>query len=94
MLEGRNIRTAVVVGAGPVGCLSAIALAKQGWNVEIYEGRPGARRIAARSRPRAHGLNYRPSPAVIEVSGPAAIHKPSHLVSRNHSSACNRPWGI
>lgn len=32
---------AIVIGAGPVGCLSAIALAKQGWNVEIYEGRAG-----------------------------------------------------
>lgn len=34
-------RKAVVVGAGPVGCLSAISLAKMGWTVEIYEGRPG-----------------------------------------------------
>jgi NADPH-dependent 2,4-dienoyl-CoA reductase/sulfur reductase-like enzyme len=34
---------AVVAGAGPVGCLAAIALAKQGWTVDIYEGRPGAR---------------------------------------------------
>lgn len=35
-------RKAVVVGAGPVGCLSAMAMAKAGWDVEIYEGRPGA----------------------------------------------------
>ena len=31
----------VVVGAGPVGCLVAIALANMGWVVEIYETRPG-----------------------------------------------------
>lgn len=35
------MKKAVIVGAGPVGCLSALALAKQGWKVEIYEGRPG-----------------------------------------------------
>jgi NADPH-dependent 2,4-dienoyl-CoA reductase/sulfur reductase-like enzyme len=34
-------RKLVVVGAGPVGCLAAIALAKMGWSVEIYEARPG-----------------------------------------------------
>lgn len=32
---------AVVVGAGPVGCLSAMALAKLGWDVTIYERRAG-----------------------------------------------------
>ena len=34
-------RKAVVVGAGPVGCLCAIALSNMGWEVEIYEARPG-----------------------------------------------------
>lgn len=34
-------KKAVVVGAGPVGCLAALALAKRGWSVELYEGRPG-----------------------------------------------------
>lgn len=34
-------RKAVVVGAGPVGCLAALALAKQGWNVGVFEIRPG-----------------------------------------------------
>ena len=33
-------RKAVVVGAGPVGCLMALALAKRGWSVDLYEGRP------------------------------------------------------
>jgi kynurenine 3-monooxygenase len=36
-------RKAVVVGAGPVGCLAAMALAKRGWRVDLYEGRPGTR---------------------------------------------------
>src|SRR6202042_2586370 len=36
-------RKAVVVGGGPVGCLSAMALARMGWDVEIYEIRPGLR---------------------------------------------------
>ena len=40
-MESPRSRKAVIVGAGPVGCLTAIALAKQGWNVEVYEGRPG-----------------------------------------------------
>lgn len=34
-------RHVVVVGAGPVGCLAALALAKRGWRVSVYEGRPG-----------------------------------------------------
>ncbi|KAJ7508586.1 FAD/NAD-binding domain-containing protein [Mycena galericulata] len=34
---------AVVVGAGPVGCLSAMALAKLGWDVVMYERRPDSR---------------------------------------------------
>lgn len=35
-------RKAIIVGAGPVGCLAAIALANKGWSVEVYEGRAGA----------------------------------------------------
>lgn len=35
-------RKAVIVGAGPVGCLAAIALANRGWTVDVYEGRAGA----------------------------------------------------
>lgn len=34
-------RKLIVVGAGPVGCLTAIALANMGWAVDIYEARPG-----------------------------------------------------
>lgn len=36
-----NAPSVIVVGAGPVGCLAAIALAKLRWNVVIYEARPG-----------------------------------------------------
>ncbi|TDL14931.1 FAD/NAD-P-binding domain-containing protein [Rickenella mellea] len=34
---------AAVVGAGPVGCLAALNFAKEGWDVELYEGRPDIR---------------------------------------------------
>jgi 2-polyprenyl-6-methoxyphenol hydroxylase-like FAD-dependent oxidoreductase len=36
-------RKAIVCGAGPVGCLAAMALAQMGWHVDIYEGRDGKR---------------------------------------------------
>ena len=35
-------KKAIVVGAGPVGCLTALALAKRGWVVDLFEGRPGS----------------------------------------------------
>jgi len=38
-----TLRTVVVVGAGPVGCLAAIMFARRGWQVQVYEGRKGAR---------------------------------------------------
>jgi len=38
---GNQSKKAIVVGAGPVGALTALALAKRGWTVEVYEGRPG-----------------------------------------------------
>jgi 2-polyprenyl-6-methoxyphenol hydroxylase-like FAD-dependent oxidoreductase len=41
MAVGLPPKKVVVVGAGPVGCLTAIMLAKRGWNVEVYESRPG-----------------------------------------------------
>jgi kynurenine 3-monooxygenase len=33
-------RKAVVVGAGPVGCLAALVLSRRGYTVEVYEKRP------------------------------------------------------
>lgn len=41
--DTQSRRKLVVVGAGPVGCLCALAFAKQGWEVDIFEGRPGKR---------------------------------------------------
>jgi choline dehydrogenase-like flavoprotein len=35
-------RRAVIVGAGPVGCLAALSLHKAGWSVIVYEARPGS----------------------------------------------------
>lgn len=34
-------RRAVIVGAGPVGCLAALALHKAGWMVTVFDARPG-----------------------------------------------------
>jgi NADPH-dependent 2,4-dienoyl-CoA reductase/sulfur reductase-like enzyme len=31
----------VVVGAGPIGCLAAMAFAKRAWRVDLYESRSG-----------------------------------------------------
>lgn len=39
--QADRTRTVIVVGAGPVGCLAAISFAKMGWDVDIYEARPG-----------------------------------------------------
>lgn len=36
-----STRKGVVVGAGPVGCLAALSLAKNGWDVTVYDARPG-----------------------------------------------------
>lgn len=49
-----TIRKAIIVGAGPVGCLAAMALAKQGWTVDVYEGRPGAQKVASQWASYAH----------------------------------------
>ena len=34
-------KKAIIIGGGPVGCLTALSLANNGWEVEIWEGRPG-----------------------------------------------------
>lgn len=44
-----STRKVVVVGAGPVGCLAAMAFAKRGWRVDLYEGRPGQCSLAYRT---------------------------------------------
>ncbi|KAH9951920.1 FAD/NAD-P-binding domain-containing protein [Amylocystis lapponica] len=50
-------RKAIVIGAGPVGCLSAISLAKMGWTVEIYEGRPDMRLPASKAAAQQRSIN-------------------------------------
>lgn len=50
-------RKAVVVGAGPVGCLCAISLAKMGWSVEIYEGRPDMRLPSSKAAAQQRSIN-------------------------------------
>jgi prephenate dehydrogenase len=34
-------KTVLIIGAGPVGSLTALSLHKRGWKVEIWEGRTG-----------------------------------------------------
>ncbi|MCB0676098.1 MAG: NAD(P)-binding protein, partial [Saprospiraceae bacterium] len=41
----KNSKRAVVVGAGLVGSLWAILLAKRGYEVDVYERRPDVRRM-------------------------------------------------
>ncbi|CAL1704375.1 unnamed protein product [Somion occarium] len=50
-------RKAVIIGAGPVGCLAAISLAKMGWSVEIYEGRPDMRLPSSKAAAQQRSIN-------------------------------------
>ncbi|KAF8610136.1 FAD/NAD-binding domain-containing protein [Ceratobasidium sp. AG-I] len=50
-------RKLVVVGAGPVGCLCALAFAKQGWEVDIFEGRPDMRDPEVKSKLSLRSIN-------------------------------------
>ncbi|OCH95007.1 FAD/NAD(P)-binding domain-containing protein [Obba rivulosa] len=64
----RHVRKAVVVGAGPVGCLTAISLAKMGWLVEIYDGRPDMRLQSSKATAQQRSINL-----AISARGIAAI---------------------
>lgn len=50
-------RTVAVIGAGPVGCLAAMAFAKRGWRVEIYEGRADLRLPESRANLALRSIN-------------------------------------
>ena len=50
-------RTAAVVGAGPVGCLAALALAKRGWHVDLYDARPDPRLPASKAAAQQRSIN-------------------------------------
>ncbi|KAI0780809.1 FAD/NAD-P-binding domain-containing protein [Trametes elegans] len=65
---GSNRRQAVVVGAGPVGCLAAVTLAKMGWAVDIYEGRPDMRLPSSKAAAQQRSINL-----AISARGLAAI---------------------
>ncbi|KAI9065161.1 FAD/NAD-P-binding domain-containing protein [Trametes sanguinea] len=66
--SGYNRRKAVVVGAGPVGCLAAMSLAKIGWSVDIYEGRPDMRLPSSKAAAQQRSINL-----AISARGLAAI---------------------
>ncbi|TFY57277.1 hypothetical protein EVJ58_g7118 [Rhodofomes roseus] len=71
-------RKAVVVGAGPVGCLAAISLAKMGWAVEIYEGRPDMRLPSSKAAAQQRSINLAISSrgiAAIEAIHPSAAER-------------------
>ncbi|CAK5264262.1 unnamed protein product [Mycena citricolor] len=69
-------RKAVIVGAGPVGCLAAICLAKRGWHVELYEGRPDLRTATSKQTTRLRSINL-----AISHRGLAAIQVVDPLVA-------------
>jgi kynurenine 3-monooxygenase len=71
-------RKLVVVGAGPVGCLAAIALAKMGWSVEIYEARPDMRLPSSREAAQQRSINLAISSrgiAAMQAIDPAAASR-------------------
>ncbi|EJU05420.1 FAD/NADP-binding domain-containing protein [Dacryopinax primogenitus] len=45
MSASSNARKVLIVGAGPVGCLTALSFAKMGWKVDLRESRPDIRYV-------------------------------------------------
>lgn len=56
-IAAQEPRKAVVVGAGPVGCLTALALAKRGWQVDLLEGRPDWRLPSSKAAAQQRSIN-------------------------------------
>lgn len=52
-----GVQRAVVVGAGPVGCLAAISLARVGWQVDVYEARPDLRLPSSKATTQQRSIN-------------------------------------
>ncbi|KAG1768355.1 FAD/NAD(P)-binding domain-containing protein [Suillus occidentalis] len=50
-------RKVVIIGAGPVGCLAAIAFAKMNWQVQIYEARPDLRLSSSKAAAQQRSIN-------------------------------------
>ncbi|KAJ7470674.1 FAD/NAD-binding domain-containing protein [Mycena latifolia] len=73
-----RVRKAVVVGGGPVGCLAAIALAKRGWQVDLFEGRPDLRSPSSKRAGQLRSINLAISHrglAAIQVIDPLAAQR-------------------
>ncbi|KAJ7632530.1 hypothetical protein FB45DRAFT_506170 [Roridomyces roridus] len=70
-------RKAVVVGAGPVGCLAAISLARRGWQVALYEGRADLRQPSVQRTAQLRSINL-----AISHRGLAAIEAIDPLVAQ------------
>ncbi|KDR81522.1 hypothetical protein GALMADRAFT_239524 [Galerina marginata CBS 339.88] len=71
-------KKAVIVGAGPVGSLAALALAKRGWSVELYEGRPDMRLASSKAATGQRSINLAISHrgiAALEAIEPAAAQR-------------------
>ncbi|KIM49214.1 hypothetical protein M413DRAFT_21477 [Hebeloma cylindrosporum] len=73
-----KFKKAIVVGAGPVGCLTALALAKRGWLVDLFEGRPDSRLATSKVATAQRSINLAISHrgiAALEAIEPAAAQK-------------------
>ncbi|KAJ6596802.1 hypothetical protein DFH09DRAFT_101507 [Mycena vulgaris] len=63
---------------GPVGCLAAISLAKRGWDVDLFEGRPDLRAPSSKGPGRLRSINLAISHrglAAIQVIDPLAAQR-------------------
>ena len=83
---------AVVIGAGPVGCLTAMSLAKMGWQVDVFEARPGGYTLGRITPSVTCFLLSSPRYATAGLQGcsPAEIHQPCHILPRHCSTTSRR----
>jgi len=87
MEQSTTARKAIIVGAGPVGCLCAISLAKQGWRVVIYEGRPDMRLPSSKAAAQQRSINLAMSSrgiAALRAIDPKASARFLHSVIPMH----------
>ncbi|KAI0318647.1 FAD/NAD-P-binding domain-containing protein [Amylostereum chailletii] len=71
-------RKVVVIGAGPVGCLIAMSLAKMGWLVDVYDARPDPRLPASKAAAQQRSINLAISSrgiAALEAIDPAVASR-------------------
>lgn len=71
------VRKAVIVGSGPVGCLTALALSKAGWSVAVYDARADIRLPENKSQSLQRSINL-----AISSRGIAALHAVDPLISK------------